>query len=230
MRNEELLHKRFEATQQNPKNGIHDARVLAKILRAGLRYYDPKFKKYKDLDRSLRNSAQRLSAAREAEARIELLKWLEKEGIGISIPMIASKEFENDELVFSLVGKLHQVFDELQKRRSRRSGQGEEAWKPLQKALKDYNNNTNIEHLHALRKKTKYLEYQLLYFSSDQRPDSSTHENLHRYCQKLGRAHDLAALVKEVNGSDREVLYEILKDQEQGALQCLGKLEQLNGN
>ena len=227
MRNEELLRKRFEATQQNPKDGIHDARVLAKILRAGLRYYDPKFKKYKDLDRSLRDSARRLSVAREAEARMELLKWLEKEGIRISVPMITSKEFETDEIVVELVGKLHKVFGELQKRRSE---PGEEAWKPLQKALLDYRSDSGVGNLHLLRKKSKCLEYQLLYFSSDQRSDSIAYKNLHRAGQKLGRAHDLAALIEEVNGSDQEVLCEILKDQEQGALQCLGKLEQLNGN
>ena len=158
MQNEELLHKRFKAIHQNPKGGVHDARVLAKILRAGLRYYDPKLKKYEDIDRALQDSARKLSVAREAEARRELLAWLEKEGISLTVPIITSKEFETDEIVVELAGKLHQVFDELQKRRS---DQGEEAWRPLQKALKDYHCNKSVETIHTLRKKTKCLEYQL---------------------------------------------------------------------
>lgn len=224
VRNKKLLHKRLKAIREHPKDGVHDARVLAKILRAGLRYYDPKLEKYKDLDWSLRDLTRHLSAVREAEARRELLEWLEKEGIKVTVSTTTSKEIETDEVVVKLAGKLHQVFDELQKRTS---NQGKEAWKRLQKALEDYCSDSNVKNLHAVRKKTKCLEYQLLYFSSDQRPDSSSYQDLHRASEKLGRAHDLAALVEEVDGSDREVLCEILKKQEQGALQCLEKLEQL---
>src|SRR5690348_9816398 len=86
MRNLESLRQKIERIRNNLEASAHDVRVLTKILRAGLRYYDPKLKKYRKLDHLARAEAKKLAPVRQAEARCEVITWLRDHGIVVSPP------------------------------------------------------------------------------------------------------------------------------------------------
>jgi CHAD domain-containing protein len=217
MRHAGELDEKIRNIRKNPGDSAHDLRVLIKILRAGNRFFDPKLRTTRRLDRSLRALSHSLEKQRDQEARHEIAAWLGTKSITAkpSAPK-AGIEIAARKILASAAVLLPEMEGREQK--------GKLSKRPLKKALKEYWRNPGMPTLHKLRQRVKRLAYQLRYFSSKRDARKIGYQDLNKAGKELGKALDIAKLDggKAKNRKKLRQASESQKDKALSRLRTLG--------
>jgi len=224
LRGEKSLRDKIRAAKRDPQRAVHDLRVAVKILRAGLRYFDPGLKRYRPLDRAMRARSRKLAPVREREARREVLSWLEKKGIRLGPAqgeMRAPRPLSPREIdrVADLRRHAKNILPGLRKKSAH---EGEVHWRALRRALAACSERPSLRRLHEVRKKAKRLEYQLRYFARRKDLRRVDLESLRKAGEELGRVRDLALLARHLGA--RQALSRVQGELEKRAFARLRRL------
>ncbi|MGE4131993.1 MAG: CHAD domain-containing protein [Bdellovibrionales bacterium] len=187
------LRIRLKNLRKSPAQAVHGSRVLAKVVRAGLRFYDPELTRFEKIDQEIRKRARRLAQYRSREAMAEIRDWLQKRGVQLARESGPGRKLsvEKSRRVLELLASIECALDLLEQE----GGQGHMKWKPLRRTLSRYQKKPKGNILHKVRKLSKRIEYQSRFFLSDLTSQQRKKiKRIHKGNEEIGRALDLDSL------------------------------------
>lgn len=188
MRHRQRLLKSIQVTKMAPSSQVHKARVVAKILRSGFRFFDPNLKVYADLDKKLRRHSRSLAQFRDAEARIELSQWLKRKGLNLNLTN--SRRPELSQTSATVVIQLCKIAEVSLARLTDDNRKGHVRLSRVKKATRGYR-GFDPDRLHEIRKRVKEAEYQMHFFAPKNRFSKSKLRQFKQITKDLGRVRDI---------------------------------------
>lgn len=202
---------------------IHGARKDLKKLRALLRMLRPELgeKRFKAENRRYRDAGRLLSGSRDAEVKLETLAKLAQGSTGLPAEAlerwVGMLETERDELAAAVransSGQIAAASEAIESGRREIEGWRlrtdswalvgpglERSYRDGRRALKQVRSDPSAENIHAWRKRTKDLWYQLrIVRDAWPGPLGETVEQAHELAEHLGEHHDLAVLAADLH-------------------------------